>query len=95
MNRPRTPFSFNSPQGACPVCNGLGEVSKIDINRMLPDKTLSIRNGGIAPLGKYRNLWIFWQLEALAEKNGFTLDTPVGEIPTRQFRRYYLVLMRC
>jgi excinuclease ABC subunit A len=74
-------FSFNSPQGACPVCNGLGEVSKIDIDRMLPDKSLSIRKGGLAPLGKYRNVWIFWQLEALAEKNGFTLDTPVGEIP--------------
>ncbi len=74
-------FSFNSPQGACPACNGLGEVSKIDIDRMLPDKSLSIRKGGLAPLGKYRNVWIFWQLEALAEKNGFTLDTPVGEIP--------------
>jgi excinuclease ABC subunit A len=80
-------FSFNSPQGACPTCNGLGEVSKIDVNRMLPDKTLSIRNGGVAPLGKYRNIWIFWQLEALAEKNGFTLDTPVGEIPDEAIQK--------
>jgi excinuclease ABC subunit A len=80
-------FSFNSPQGACPVCNGLGEVSKIDIDRMLPDKSLSIRKGGVAPLGKYRNIWIFWQLEALAEKNGFTLDTPVGEIPDEALQK--------
>jgi excinuclease ABC subunit A len=80
-------FSFNTPQGACPVCNGLGEISKIDINRIIPDKSLSIRNGGIAPLGKYRNLWIFWQLEALAEKNGFTLDTPVGEISDEAIKK--------
>ncbi len=80
-------FSFNSPQGACPACNGLGEVSKIDINRILPDKKLSIRQGGISPLGKYRNIWIFWQLEALAEKNGFTLDTPVGEIPDEALQK--------
>ena len=80
-------FSFNSPQGACPACNGLGEVSKIDTGRMLPDKSLSIRKGGIAPLGKYRNIWIFWQLEALAEKNGFTLDTPVGEIPDEALQK--------
>lgn len=80
-------FSFNSPQGACPACNGLGEVSKIDIDRMLPDKSLSIRKGGLAPLGKYRNIWIFWQLEALAEKNGFTLDTPVGEIPDEALQK--------
>ncbi|MBE0674681.1 MAG: excinuclease ABC subunit UvrA [Bacteroidales bacterium] len=73
-------FSFNSPQGACPVCNGLGEVSRIDVERIIPDKSLSIRRGGIAPLGKYRNIWIFWQLEALGEKNGFTLDTPLKDI---------------
>jgi len=80
-------FSFNSPQGACPTCNGLGEVSGIDVNRILPDKTLSIRKGGIAPLGKYKNIWIFWQLEALAEKNGFTLDMPVGEIPPEALQK--------
>ncbi len=74
-------FSFNSPAGACPVCNGLGEVSKIDVGRIIPDRSLSIRRGGIVPLGRYRNVWIFWQLEALGEKNGFTLDTPLGEIP--------------
>jgi excinuclease ABC subunit A len=74
-------FSFNSPQGACPHCNGLGEVSSIDVGKMIPDKELSIRKGGIEPLGKYRNIWIFWQIEAIAEKNGFTIDTPIREIP--------------
>jgi excinuclease ABC subunit A len=74
-------FSFNSPMGACPHCNGLGEVSSIDIKKLIPDPDLSIRKGGIEPLGKYRNIWIFWQIEAIAEKNGFTLDTPVREIP--------------
>ncbi|HQG36158.1 MAG TPA: excinuclease ABC subunit UvrA [Bacteroidales bacterium] len=74
-------FSFNSPQGACLVCNGLGEISEIDINKLIPDRSLSIRKGGIEPLGKYKNTWIFWQIEAIAEKNGFTLDTPISEIP--------------
>lgn len=74
-------FSFNSPQGACPHCNGLGEISSIDHSKLIPDGDLSIRKGGIEPLGKYRNTWIFWQIEAIAEKNGFTLDTPVRDIP--------------
>jgi excinuclease ABC subunit A len=74
-------FSFNSPQGACPHCNGLGEISSIDHAKLIPDGDLSIRKGGIEPLGKYRNTWIFWQIEAIAEKNGFTLDTPMKEIP--------------
>ncbi len=74
-------FSFNSPQGACPRCNGLGEISEVDISRMMPDRSLSIRKGGIEPLGKYRNIWIFWMIEALGEKYGFTVDTPVGDIP--------------
>jgi len=74
-------FSFNSPQGACPHCNGLGEISSIDEKKLIPDPDMSIRKGGIEPLGKYRNVWIFWQIEAIAEKNGFTLDTPIREIP--------------
>jgi excinuclease ABC subunit A len=74
-------FSFNSPQGACPHCNGLGEVSSIDVHKLIPDPDMSIRKGGIEPLGKYRNIWIFWQIEAIAEKNGFTLDTPIRDIP--------------
>jgi excinuclease ABC subunit A len=82
-------FSFNSPQGACPKCNGLGEISEVDINRMMPDPSLSIRKGGIEPLGKYRNIWIFWMIEALGEKYSFTVDTPVGEIPEEALNKIF------
>ena len=82
-------FSFNSPQGACPKCNGLGEISEVDISRMMPDPSLSIRKGGIEPLGKYRNIWIFWMIEALGEKYGFTVDTPVGEIPEEALNKVF------
>lgn len=74
-------FSFNSPQGACPKCNGLGRVTEIDIDKIVPDKSISIAKGGIAPLGAYRNSLIFWQIEALGEKFGFSLKTPVKNIP--------------
>jgi excinuclease ABC subunit A len=80
-------FSFNSPQGACPHCNGLGEISTIDERKLIPDRDLSIRKGGIEPLGKYRNVWIFWQIEAIAEKNGFTLDTPIRDIPEEALKK--------
>lgn len=73
-------FSFNSPYGACHKCNGLGEISEIDINKVIPKKSLSIRKGGIAPLGSYKNNWIFKQVETLLEKHGFSLDTPVGDV---------------
>lgn len=73
-------FSFNSPQGACPRCNGLGRVTEIDLDKIVPDKNKSIAKGGIAPLGAYRNSLIFWQIEALGEKYGFTLKTPVKNI---------------
>ncbi|SHJ49598.1 Excinuclease ABC subunit A [Tangfeifania diversioriginum] len=73
-------FSFNSPQGACPRCNGLGRVTEIDLDKIVPDKNKSIDKGGIAPLGAYRNSLIFWQIEALGEKYGFTLKTPVKNI---------------
>lgn len=73
-------FSFNSPQGACPQCNGLGRVTETDMEKIIPDKKLSISKGGIAPLGAYKNTLIFWQIEALGEKFDFTLTTPVGEI---------------
>jgi len=73
-------FSFNSPQGACPKCNGLGEITEIDQAKLIPDPLLSIAKGGIAPLGPQKNTMIFWQIEALSEKYGFTLKTPVGEI---------------
>ena len=74
-------FSFNSPQGACPTCNGLGKVSEIDKKKIIPDPGLSIRKGAIEPLGTYKNSLIFWQIEAIATKYGFTLNTPVHEIP--------------
>lgn len=73
-------FSFNSPLGACPVCKGLGTVNIVDRDKVLPDKKLSIHGGGIAPLGKYQNSMIFWQIDAILKKFGFTLKTPVGEI---------------
>ncbi len=72
-------FSFNSPYGACSKCNGLGEISEIDLNKVVPDKKLSVRNGGIAPLGTYKNNWIFKHVETLLEQNDLNLDTPVGE----------------
>jgi excinuclease ABC subunit A len=74
-------FSFNSPQGACPQCNGLGVVSEIDVRKIIPDPSLSIKKGGISPLGKYKNILIFWQLDAIAAKYKFTLDTPIKDIP--------------
>lgn len=73
-------FSFNSPQGACPKCNGLGRVTEIDLDKIMPEKDKSIHKGGIAPLGPYKNTLIFWQIEALGEKHGFTLKTPVKDI---------------
>ncbi len=74
-------FSFNSPYGACPRCNGLGTISEIDLNKIFPDKSLSIKKGGIAPIGEYKNNWIFHQMEAIGDKYGFNLNTPVKEIP--------------
>ncbi len=76
-------FSFNSPQGACPECNGLGYVNQIDIKKIIPDSNQSIKNGGITPLGKYKNILFFWQLEAIAAKYKFTLDTPIKDIPKK------------
>jgi excinuclease ABC subunit A len=73
-------FSFNSPYGACPKCNGLGVVSEIDITKIIPDKKSTIRKGGIAPLGPHKGSWIFKQIEAIGEKFGFTLDTPIEDI---------------
>ena len=73
-------FSFNSPYGACPKCNGLGEVTVIDMNKIIPDMEKSIRKGGITPIGEYKNSWIFNQLETLGLHHGFTLDTPLKEL---------------
>lgn len=74
-------FSFNSPLGACHKCKGLGFVNIIDREKIMPDGSASIRNGGILPLGKYKNSVIFWQIEAICEKYGVTLDTPLADIP--------------
>jgi len=73
-------FSFNSPQGACPKCKGLGVVSQIDIDKVIPDRHLSVRDGGIVPLGKFKNSMVFWQVEAVLEKYEATLDTPISEL---------------
>ncbi|MDR2970270.1 MAG: excinuclease ABC subunit UvrA [Tannerellaceae bacterium] len=74
-------FSFNSPQGACPKCKGLGEVNILDMEKIVPDPSLSIFQGGIAALGKYRSVLIFWQIEALCEKHGVTIKTPIKDLP--------------
>ncbi len=74
-------FSFNSPEGACPRCRGLGYVNEIDIKKVMPDTGLSIRQGAILPLGKYKNQMIFWQIEAILEKYECDLNTPVRDIP--------------
>lgn len=73
-------FSFNSPLGACPCCKGLGYVNLIDRDKIIPDASLSIYNGAIVPLGKYRNSMIFWQIDAICKKYGHTLKTPVKDL---------------
>lgn len=74
-------FSFNSPQGACTCCKGLGYVNIVDREKIIPDPKLSIRQGAILPLGKYRNSMVFWQIEAICKKYDCSLDTPFGELP--------------
>ncbi len=74
-------FSFNSPQGACPRCKGLGEVNLLDMDKIVPDPSLSIYGGGIVALGKYKNSLIFWQIEAICQKHGVTIKTPIRDIP--------------
>ncbi len=74
-------FSFNSPQGWCPRCKGLGYVNLIDVNKVFPDRELSVKDGGIAPLGKAKNQMIFWQMEALLARYDVTMQTPLKDIP--------------
>ncbi|MBC6411209.1 MAG: excinuclease ABC subunit UvrA [Ekhidna sp.] len=76
-------FSFNSPYGACPECNGLGQIEEISEGAVIPDKSLSISQGGIAPLGKYRDIWIFKKIEAILKKNKVNLVTPIEKIPKK------------
>ena len=80
-------FSFNSPYGACPTCNGLGEVQEITEEAVLPDRKLSISRGGIAPLGEYRDIWIFQQLQLILKKNKATLNTPLDKLPEELLKR--------
>ncbi len=74
-------FSFNSPYGACPECKGLGFVTEVDLQKVMPDKSLSIKRGGFKPLGDYKNNWVFKQLETIGYKYGFDLNTPLSKIP--------------
>ena len=74
-------FSFNSPQGACPHCKGLGVINQIDLDKVIPNKKATIREGGIVPLGKYKNQMIFWQVDAILKKFECDLNTPIGDIP--------------
>ena len=74
-------FSFNSPQGACPKCKGLGYVNRVDVDKVIPDRSISIYNGGIVPLGRYKNLMIFWQIQSLLEKHGLDIKMPISELP--------------
>ena len=73
-------FSFNSPYGACKTCSGLGEVSEVDIDKIIPDSSVSIKKGGLAPLGKYKRTWIFEKLESFLTQEGYKLDTPIKDI---------------
>ena len=74
-------FSFNSPEGACPKCKGLGYINEIDLKKVIPDASLSIADGAITPLGKYRNQMIFWQVDAILQKYDCNVKTPVNEVP--------------
>lgn len=74
-------FSFNSPEGACPHCKGLGYVNEIDLKKVIPNDKMSIREGAIAPLGKYKNQMIFWQIDAILQKYDCNLKTPFVDIP--------------
>src|SRR4030095_17013581 len=76
-------FSFNSPYGACPVCKGLGQVYTIDMKAIIPDDSLSINEGAIAPLGGEREAYIFRQVQTLSKKNKFSLDKPLKDLPKK------------
>ena len=74
-------FSFNSPKGACPRCDGLGTTKEVNLSKIIPDPAISIRKGGINPIGEYKKNWIFNQLEIIALKHGFSLDDAISKIP--------------
>jgi excinuclease ABC subunit A len=74
-------FSFNSPKGACETCNGLGNINQVNIEKIIPDNSVSIKNGGIAPIGEQKSSWIFKQLQLIAERYHFQLSDPISKIP--------------
>ncbi len=74
-------FSFNSPHGACPKCKGLGYITAVDLDKIVPDKSLSVYDGGILPLGKYKNSILFWQIDTVLKKHGADLHTPIQNLP--------------
>src|SRR5690606_13106912 len=74
-------FSFNSPKGACPICNGLGTINEINLKKIIPDDSISIKKGGIVPLGEQKNTWIFKQLEVIAQRYNFKLTDAIKDIP--------------
>ncbi len=74
-------FSFNSPYGACQTCNGLGEISEVDLEKIIPDFKLSIKKGGLAPLGEYKKTWIFEKIDAFLIQEGYSINTSLEEIP--------------
>ena len=76
-----TTFSFNSPKGACETCNGLGNINQVNIEKIIPDNSVSIKNGGIAPIGEQKSSWIFKQLQLIAERYHFQLSDPISKIP--------------
>ena len=79
-------FSFNSPEGACPHCKGLGYINEIDLNKVIPNRSMSIHDGAIVPLGKYKNQMIFWQINAILQKYELNLKTVVEDIPEEALR---------
>ncbi|MDT8394445.1 MAG: excinuclease ABC subunit UvrA [Bacteroidales bacterium] len=76
-------FSFNSPYGACPHCSGLGTMTQVNVDKIIPDRSKSIKKGGIAPIGEFKHNWIFNQIEMIGQRYGFNLNTPISELPDK------------
>ena len=76
-------FSFNSPKGMCKKCNGLGKLNKVNIDLVIPDKSISIYSGGLVPLGNYKSSWIFKQIETISERYNFSIKDPISKIPKK------------
>ena len=87
-------FSFNSPKGACPNCNGIGKLYQVNEDKIIPDDKLSIQNGGIAPLGEEKSSWMFKQLETIAERYKFKLTDAIKKIPKEALEIILMVEMK-